>query len=295
MRPRTRHLLAACLLASSLQAGAAAPPRMMLPTVYHGGIDVRRYWVSEKLDGVRGRWDGHRLWARSGASIDPPAWFTARWPAVVMDGELWIARGRFDAISALVRRPGSDAGDWRGVHYMVFDLPDDPGPFRARVLHMRALLAHAGVPWLRAIPQTQLKGTATLHARLKAVVAGGGEGLVMQHGDARYVIGRSPTLLKYKPFDDAEARVVAWTPGQGRNAGRMGALVVRRADGVQFRIGSGFTEDLRRHPPPIGSLVTYRYNGLTAHGTPRFARFLHVRYDLPPEDGGAPPRRASRR
>jgi DNA ligase-1 len=278
-------LLAACVcLIAPPQARAAAPPRVMLPMVYRGGLDVSQYWISEKLDGVRGRWDGHHLWARSGAAIDPPAWFTAHWPAVPMDGEIWIARGRFDAMSTLVRTPGIGGEGWRQVHFMVFDLPGDRGTFEQRVLHMRTLIPAAGVPWLRVIPQFRLRDRAALDAKLAVIVAAGGEGLVLQQRSAHYTVGRSPTLLKYKPYDDAEARVVAYTAGQGKYAGELGALVVRRPDGMQFRIGSGFSDAQRAHPPPLGSQVTYRYNGLTANGAPRFARFLHIRYDMPPPD-----------
>ena len=48
--------------------------------------------------------------------------------------------------------------------------------------------------------------------------------------------------------------------------------------------GPGRNDAERVHPPPLGSQVTYRYNGLTARGTPRFARFMRVRRDLPPPD-----------
>jgi len=116
------------------------------------------------------------------------------------------------------------------------------------------------------------------------LLAAGGEGLVLQHRDALYTPGRSATLLKYKPYDDTEARVVAYTPGQGKYAGQLGALIVRRPDGLQFRLGSGFSDAERAHPPSLGSDVTYRYNGLTAKGTPRFARFMRVRQDMPPPD-----------
>ena len=272
------------LLFAAFGASAAAPPRNMLPTLYRPGIDVRDYWVSEKLDGVRGRWDGQHLWARSGASIDPPAWFTAGWPKQAMDGELWIARGRFETISTLVRIPGVGAAGWRAVHLMVFDLPDDRGPFEQRVQHIRTLVASTHGSSLRSIPQFRVGSRAELDARLKAVVAAGGEGLVLQHRAALYTPGRSATLLKYKPYDDTEARVVAYTPGQGKYAGQLGALIVRRPDGLQFRLGGGFSDHERAHPPPIGSDVTYRYNGLTAKGTPRFARFLRVRHDRPPPD-----------
>src|SRR5690554_2776170 len=85
-------------------AGAAAPA-VMLAEVYDGSeeLAIHDYWVSEKLDGVRGRWDGGRLYTRGGHVIAVPEWFTAGWPDLVMDGELWIARGRFAEVSGIVR------------------------------------------------------------------------------------------------------------------------------------------------------------------------------------------------
>ena len=288
MRQRANRLLLCCLLpgllASSPLALAADPPPVMLATVYHAGIDVAGYYVSEKLDGVRGRWDGQRLYTRSGLPIDAPAWFTARWPAQPMDGELWLGRGRFDDISALVRAGDGDDRAWREARFMAFDLPDDPGPFSARVRHMRALLDDAGLASLHRIPQFRVDGAGELDAWLERIVAAGGEGLVLQHRDARYHLGRSEDLLKYKPYDDAEARVVGYSAGQGKYAGQLGALIVERPDGLRFRIGSGFSDAQRARPPSIGSHVTYRYNGLTDNGTPRFARFLHVRMLMPPPD-----------
>ena len=51
---------------------------------------------------------------------------------------------------------------------------------------------------------------------------------------------RSDTLLKLKPWLDAEAVVVAHLPGKGKYAGQLGALRVRLADGREFRLGTGF-------------------------------------------------------
>lgn len=261
--------------------GQAVP--VMLAGNYEGEA-VADYWVSEKLDGVRGRWDGTRLYTRAGHRIATPGWFTAGWPRVPMDGELWMGRGRFDQASALVRTGDASARDWTRMRFMVFDLPRHRGPFEQRVRHMRVLARHAGVAWLQPVMQFRLATAAELDQRLRHVVAAGGEGLMLHHRQARYRGGRSGHLLKLKTHDDAEARVVAHTPGKGKYAGMVGALLVELPDGRRFGLGSGLSDADRAAPPPVGSLVTYRYSGLTSKGLPRFARFMRVRHDPAPSD-----------
>ena len=277
-------LLLSCLPLQSLLAGESALPRLMLATSHRDGINIPDYWISEKLDGVRGRWDGRRLVTRTGQPIASPAWFTAGWPKVAMDGELWIGQGRFDEVSGLVRAGAADDHAWRRVRFMVFDLPDHGGTFDARVVRMRTLASATGIAWLQPVPQFRLGNAGELEARLKQIAAAGGEGLMLHRRSALYRVGRSDDLMKYKLYEDAEARVVAHAPGKGKYTGMLGALVVRLPDGRQFRLGSGFTDAQRASPPPVGSLVTFRYNGLTSKGLPRFARFQRIRLDPPPPD-----------
>ncbi|WP_305805463.1 DNA ligase [Stenotrophomonas sp. YIM B06876] len=281
-------LLAALLLMPAVPAAAGSPPMLMLANSWREGPEVSQYWVSEKLDGVRARWDGKVLWSRAGNRIDAPAWFVAGWPPMELDGELWLGRDRFDETSALVRTTGATDSGWRRLRFMVFDAPAHPGTFDARLEILQTRIRAAHVPWLQAIPQRQLADTAALHRHLREVVAAGGEGLMLHHRHGRYLPGRSDTLFKLKPWDDAEARVVAHVPGKGKYTGMLGALLVERADGRQFRLGSGFTDAQRAAPPPLGSHVTYRYNGLTSTGLPRFARFLRIREELPPPDPRRP-------
>ena len=255
----------------------AQMPAPMLASVFHAGIGIADYLVSEKLDGVRARWDGRQLLTRAGNRIIAPGWFTAGFPAQAIEGELWIGRGKFQQVSDLARALQADASAWRQVRFMAFDLPTSPQPFAVRTRTLRELVMQAALPQLQRIGQLQFKDRAQLDARLEAVTASGGEGLMLHHALAHYSAGRTDTLLKYKRWNDAEAKVIGYRPGKGKYAGMVGALLVKDAHGRHFALGSGLRDADRAHPPAIGSLVTFRYNGLTAKGTPRFARYQRVR------------------
>jgi len=270
----------ALLVLASPPAWADTPPAMLLAEVYAADVDVSQYWVSEKLDGVRAQWDGHSLRFRGGGRVPAPAWFTANFPAVPLDGELWMGRERFDALSGTVRKREPVDAEWRQVRYLVFELPGAAGDFSARVSQMRAIVAAAGVPWLQAVEQTRAASRDALMKQLDAVVRAGGEGLMLHRADAPYLTGRSDALLKLKPWLDAEAVVVGHTPGTGKYRGMTGALEMEMPDGTRFRIGSGLSDAQRRQPPPLGTRITYRYQHLTKGGVPRFPRYLRVRDDF---------------
>lgn len=283
MVSRRRCCALAALSACEPVWAAARPPAtwpgVMLAEEAPEGLDPAPYLVSEKLDGVRAVWDGRQLRHRSGHPIAVPTWFTAGWPNVALDGELWLARGRFDALSGIVRHLRADDEAWRGLSYQLFDLPGQPGPFAARARQLSELATRLAQPQVVALAQRRVASRADLQGWLSAVVRGGGEGLMLHRADAPWRPGRQPALLKLKPFQDAEAVVIGHEAGQGRLAGRLGALTVRDPQGRVFRLGSGLDDAERADPPPIGTVVTYRFRGRTPQGLPRFASFLRIRSD----------------
>ena len=259
----------------------AQTPEMILAKTLPENVDVRDYWVSEKYDGVRGFWDGRTLRTRGGETVRAPAWFTAGWPEVPMDGELWAGRGRFSHAQSTTRQqqPGDVA--WRQIRFMVFDLPGDKGTFDQRLPALNALVESLGQPWVQAVPQRRVANDAALQALLHRTVRAGGEGLMLHRGASLYRAGRSDDLIKVKTHEDTEARVVAHLPGKGRHAGRLGALLVETPSGQRFRLGAGFSDADRERPPPVGSWVTYRFRGTHNGGLPRFASFVREREDMP--------------
>ena len=275
-----RLIPALALVASTLPlyATAAEPvaPALALAQVYRADIEVSRYWISEKLDGVRAAWDGANLLSRQGHVIHAPEWFTKGLPKAALDGELWIGRGEFERLSGTVRRQQPEDEEWRQVRYRVYDLPGAPGNFTERLARLADIVRQAGTPWLQIVEHFRVADRAALMSRYRDVISQGGEGLMLHLGDAGFVAGRTDVLQKLKPFDDGEARVIGILPGKGKYAGLTGALQLETPDGRRFAVGSGLSDALRREPPPVGTVITYRHSGLTGRGQPRFPRFYRV-------------------
>jgi len=238
--------------------------------------DISHYWISEKLDGVRGFWDGKNLLTRSGNKITAPKWFISNWPETAIDGELWIDRGKFQLTVSCVRRKNANKC-WRKVRFRIFDLPDNKGSFTQRIKTMRELTLSAKNPYLAMIPQFRLTTIKGLNAYLTKVIKLNGEGLMLHHEDAYYHPGRNSALMKLKMHQDAEAIVIEHIQGKGKYKTMLGAIRVRTPEGLVFKIGSGFTDQQRKIPPAIGAVITYKFIGKTQKGVPRFASFLRTR------------------
>lgn len=271
-------------LASPRLVRAASAPALMLANVYRPGVVLGDYWVSEKYDGVRGYWDGRALWTRGGERVAVPGWFTAGWPQTAMDGELWAGHGQFARAVSTVRQQTPNDEAWRGMRFMVFDLPAQGGTFTERIPALNGLISQIDQRWVQRVAQFKIANHQALQALLLKTVKAGGEGLVLHRGASLYKGQRSDDLLKFKTHEDSEARVVAHLPGKGKYAGKLGALLVELPaaegrPGQRFKLGTGLSDSQRLDPPPVGSLVTYRFRGLNDSGIPRLASFMRVRLD----------------
>jgi DNA ligase-1 len=269
-------LVASSVFAANALAKVNPTDSILLAKTAPAGIDPAGYLVSEKLDGVRAVWDGKVLRFRSGRVVAAPAWFTAKLPKIALDGELWLARGQFDVLSGMVRKVKPVDADWQQVKYMVFELPKDDAKFAERAVKLKSIVQDAAFAQLQAVEQFNISNRATLEAKLDDVVQSGGEGLMLHLASSKVTTGRSDVLLKLKQLSDAEATVVGHIAGKGKFAGLTGALDVKTADGLRFKLGTGLSDAQRKAPPAIGSTVTYTYRDLTLSGKPRFASFLRV-------------------
>jgi DNA ligase-1 len=178
---------------------------------------VRGYWLSEKLDGVRGYWTGRELLSRNGKPIPAPSWFLAVLPAgLALDGELWAGRGCYGMAMGACKSATHPA--WPEMRFAAFDLPHHPGTFEERQAALnatglaqlsRAVVALMPPQKMRApsaglafpvlvVPQEVCQGLHHLKRRLREVADQGGEGMMLRAAGSRYVAGRSHDLLKVR-------------------------------------------------------------------------------------------------
>jgi len=257
-----------------------APP-LLLAERWDCITDPTGWWLSEKLDGVRAYWDGEQFWSRLGNAFHVPDWFSAGLPTVPLDGELWLGRKLFQRTVSIVRR--QDKSDhWKDIRFVVFDAPSMEKGFEIRLEFVRECM-RANKPVYAQPHEHQLcQGLDHLRKELARLESLGAEGLMMRRAGSQYESGRSTTLLKVKNFHDAGARVLKHLEGAGRHKGRLGALLVEMPNGTTFSVGTGFSDAERENPPPVGSLISYRYQELSDGGVPRFPSYIGVGEEAQP-------------
>ena len=249
----------------------AEKPKLLLLNVYKDQ-NITGWVMSEKLDGIRAYWDGKRLLSRGGKVIHAPTWFTQGYPPFPIDGELWTKRADFEQILSIVR-DRTPSTDWKSIAHYIFEVPHAQGGLLKRLKKVKPYEGNI----IKIIPQIKIQDQHHFKQFLTAIEKNGGEGVVVRDPNAPYIDKRTNKALKVKSFLDKECKILAYHQGKGKFQGLLGSVTCQMENNVTFKIGSGFSRDERKNPPPIGSMVTFKYQSMTKYGKPRFPVFLRVR------------------
>jgi DNA ligase-1 len=264
-----KYLYIACALFFSFSA-VATPPDLWLLKTYENQ-DISGWVMSEKLDGVRAYWDGENLLTRSGKIIHAPKWFVKKYPPFAIDGELWTKRGDFANILSIVNDK-TPSDDWHKIKHYIFEVPNARGDLFARLEKVKPYVGNV----ITIIPQIKIIDKKHMLSFLQEIEHKGGEGIVVRDPSKEYIAKRTNSALKVRNFKDDECVVVGYTNGKGKYINMVGALECRFKDKI-IKIGSGLSDDMRKNPPKIGSVITFKYQNLTKNGKPRFPVFLRIR------------------
>lgn len=186
-----------------------AHPKIMLYS--NKKTDIKKgWWCSEKLDGVRGYWDGHdTMLTRGGLKVVLPARILKQLPkdGTRLDGEFWIDRG-IDRSKVLAAVENQHRKYWQNVRFITFDAHKSE-PYKLRYAYLKSQ------PRLDVVRMTKvgrhLKDNVA--ALLEAAVAVGAEGIVCRDPEGLYKIGRNAAVVKVKPSFTGKAKLIT----KGRN------------------------------------------------------------------------------
>lgn len=105
---------------------------------------------------------------------------------------------------------------------------------------------------------------AEAQERFEQLLSEGQEGIILKDLNAHWEDKRAKHQIKFKGELECDLVCVDWVEGTGKNAGRLGALVLESSDGaIKVNVGTGFTDHDRDviTNKVIGKVIAIKYNG----------------------------------
>jgi DNA ligase-1 len=227
-----------------------------------------------------------------------------------------FAEGEIKNANMVATFNGEQIDKWVNKRLELFDgyrAVFSPATFDNELMFLRELLQVADDRVFMhkqvRLPEDETQARFFVNDFLERTLEVGGEGVVIRDPSTSWTPKRHKGLLKFKPFEDAEAVIVGYVAGkegkQGQVRGKIGALKVRaisnELNGVDFEIGSGlkmherefahqadidWATDFPGEPMPshangkfirLGDTITFKYRELTDDGIPKEGRFWRKR------------------
>jgi ATP-dependent DNA ligase len=261
------------------------------------------YWLQRKYDGCMGIAEMHpepilcRMLSRTGEDYTASTRHILKelhealterhghegWTPTIFIGEVWqpVEEAKFPAISGKFRRQ-SPSPELRFVVNDVLPLTfDTDTPYSARYTNLRSLLSNEE-GWKVSVAETHTDWSGALNLALKWQGEGGYDGAILRNPDAGYTVGtvKNGEIIKVKPVMSLDLKCVSWEAGEGKHAGKIGALVVEY-NGVRSGVGTGLSDADRDTAVEefLGKIVEIECLGITEDGKLREPRFKGIRHD----------------
>lgn len=203
---------------------------------------------------------------------------------IVLDGEVYVhklkgnytANSKFDLITACARTVRKTPHEMEEkMQYHIFDIVDLEKPYKERDEILLELFSDKEFSHLKLVQTKTVLCREDVEMRLEQWEKKGYEGAVLRDPRMMYLSGkRSPMLLKYKNFEDAEFEIVDVFEGDGTEKGAC-VFRLKTDKGKEFNCRPEGTMEERREifsnkEEYIGKKISVVYQGTSEDGIPRF-------------------------
>jgi DNA ligase-1 len=252
-------------------------PRTALPIVQPKYDGVYVQFVFDKSHG----WQGFSRTGELLPSVDDTI-KDALYSTALKDrryvGELWLPHTQHAVINGMARKKSPQP---LGVRLFDSFVPDEEEPYALR----REYLFTSG-----PVVEVNNLNIADIHcekdlydlARSFTDRASAYDGLILRNPWSAHIPGdgRYGGIFKIKPRKTGDFRVIGTTPGKGKHAGKVGALVLDLGGGVTCEVGTGLTDSEREQDGNwVGLIVEVEYLAVTKDGKLREPSFQRIRWD----------------
>lgn len=272
-------------------------------------VEGKTFALTTKIDGGRiiaKKKNGQvSFWTRAGQPyiglVDLEHEFTEKLPDnFCMDGEITLinkgnltSKEQYKETMKITRKDGEK----HGIKMLVFDCmtaDEFESQYCNRTyLERRKMLDELGPTvascvYFETLPILYIgDDTSKIQEYLNTLTGAGEEGVMINICDAKYEFKRTSSLLKVKKMTDIDLRVIGFEEGEGKYAGRLGAILVSYKNNI-VKVGSGLSDDMRRiiwnnQEKYLGKIMAIQYFEETTNAdggeSLRFPVFLDFRDD----------------
>jgi DNA ligase-1 len=218
-------------------------------------------YIEPKLDGYRCLafvGDGRvEMFTRNGKYIEGFDGIEAELSALpdgVYDGEITGKEKAFNDMQKLVFKKGGANKQgffniFDGIPILDFERGKSKLPIGPRKTQVVALIGEPDKPFFKHLRTVEFSGPMAwddprVDELYRLYLERGYEGIMVKDADSFYECKRSASWAKIKPTDTYDLEVVGFEEGTGKNAGKLGALIVEYK-GFKVNVGSGYTDVMR--------------------------------------------------
>jgi DNA ligase-1 len=240
-----------------------------------------------KADAVKAYSRTGKEWLNIDHILKQLAPFFAKYPNVILDGELYNHdfKDDFEQIISMVRKtkPTDEARlkSAENVQFHCYDIIDETMTFEERNEWIESNLQESYCVDLVSTSKITAEPAAKMTHKIN--LANGYEGSIVRTNDT-YQCKRSHNLRKFKDFQDAEAYIVGYEEGKGKREGTLGKFLMQDEDGNKFGCppGKGYTykdmkDMLENIHEYMGQEATFTYFERTKAGSYRHPLFKCIR------------------
>jgi hypothetical protein len=153
---------------------------------------------------------------------------------------------------------------WDVIPYESFFKGKNIERYDKRFESLQKAIESVQSPRVTLVDNHPVKNMDQVQVLYKEYLASGQEGGILKDVSAPWEDGRSRRQIKLKAELEADLLCVGFEKGTGKNANRLGALVLESKDGIiKVSVGSGFTDldrDTFTEENTVGKIVTVKYN-----------------------------------